>query len=145
MAQIGVDCEIILDNQGYFIVPESYIIKQPRISKSAYRADGTLSYVDLGPGKREFLMTVLAKPSLLNYDGTANSNTGQQFRDALRSSYTSNIAATIVFKDPTNTSINVYFAHYQERILDLKSQIIALSTGGSLAGSYECAIELLEA
>ncbi len=145
MATIGVDAMVIIDSVGYFIVPESYIIKQPRISKAQYRADGTLSYVDLGPGKREFLMTVLAKPNLANYDGTANSNTGQQFRDNLKNSYTNNIAATIVFKDPTNTSINVYFAHYQEKILDLKSQIIALSTGGSLAGSYECLIELIEA
>ena len=145
MAKIGVDCMIILDNQGYFIKPESYIIKQPRISKAQYRADGTLSYVDLGPGKREFLMTILAKPNLLKYDGTDTGVSGQTYRDNLRSSYTSNIAATIVFKDITNTSINVYFKNYQEKVLDLKSQIIALSTGGSLAGSYECAIELLEA
>lgn len=145
MATIGVDCEVIIDGNGYFIVPESYIIKQPRISKEQYRADGTLSYVDIGPGKREFLMTVLAKNDLYKYDGTLTGTSGETYRSNLRSSYTSNIAATIVFKDPTNTSINVYFKNYQEKILDLKSQIIALSTGGSLAGSYECAIELLEA
>lgn len=145
MATIGQDCMVIIDNTGYFIKPESYIIKQPRIARETYRSDGSLSWIDVGPGKREFLMTILAKNSLANYDGSTNSNTGQQFRDALRTSYTSNIATAITFKDPTNTSISVYFKDYQEKILDLKSQIIALSTGGSLAASYECPIILLEA
>jgi len=145
VATIGIDCEVVIDGNPFFIVPESYIIKQPRVSKATYRADDTLSYVDLGPGKREFAMTVLAKNNLSKYDGTDTGVTGQTYRDNLRSSYTSNIATTIVFKDPTNTSINTYFKNYEEKILDLKSQIIALSTGGSLAASYEIAIVLLEA
>src|SRR5436305_985504 len=106
---IGSNCEVIIDGTGYFIVPESYIIKQPRISKEQYRADGTLSYVDIGAGKREFLMMILAKNDLYGYDGVLTGVSGQTYRDNLRSSYTSNIATTIVFKDPTNTSINVYF------------------------------------
>ena len=136
---------MIIDSNGFFIVPNSYIVKQPRIRKASYRADGTLAYVDLGPGKRLFSMIIICKNQLLKYDGTTISTTGQQFRDNLKSSYTSNIATTITFKDPTNTSINVYFDNYQEKILDLKSQIIALSTGGSLAASYEVTVDLLEA
>jgi len=31
MAVIGTDCELILDGQGYFIKPDTYQIKQPRI------------------------------------------------------------------------------------------------------------------
>src|SRR5579885_2510534 len=45
---IGVDCELVLDGTGYFIKPGSYQMKQPRIRKMIVRADGGLSYVDLG-------------------------------------------------------------------------------------------------
>src|SRR4051812_39316798 len=114
---IGNDSMVGIDGTGYMIKPESYIIKQPRIRKVSYRADGTLSYVDIGPGKRIFSMTVICRNELLKYDGSTISATGQQLRDALRSSYTSNIATTITFKDPTNTSINVYFDNYEEMIL----------------------------
>jgi hypothetical protein len=145
MSTIGVDCMVIIDGTGYMIKPESYKIKRPRISKYAYRADGTLSYVDIGPGKRTFTMTILAKNQLLAYDGTTLSTTGEQFRDAIVSSFTSNIATTISYTDPKGNSVNVYFTLYEETILDLKSQIIPLSTGGSVAPSYEVLIELLEA
>jgi len=143
MATIGLDCMVIIDGNGYFIVPESYIIKQPHISKEAYRADGTLSYVDVGPGKREFAMTVLAKNNLSKYDGTDTGITGETYRSNLRTSF-AKTAQTITFQDPVGTSISVYFKQYSEKILDLKSQIIALSTGGSLAASYECPIVLIE-
>lgn len=33
MPQIGLDCEIILDNTGYFVKPGSYIMRQPRNRK----------------------------------------------------------------------------------------------------------------
>jgi hypothetical protein len=141
---IGQNCMIILDSQGYMIVPESYIIKQPRVRKAQYRADGTLSYVDIGPGKREFHMTILAKNDLYSYDGTLTGVLGESYRDALRTSF-AKTAQTIVFQDPIGTSINVYFDDYQEKILDLKSQIISLSVGNPLAASYECPIILLEA
>ncbi len=146
MPVIGVDCEIILDNAGYLIKPGTYQIKQPRIRHASYRADGSLSYVDLGPGKRLWSMTILARNDLLRYDGTPTGLTGQQYRDALRTSYTSNIGTTINFTDPLNgTAIAVHFDSYQERILDLHSQIVAAATGGSAGASYEVAIELLEA
>lgn len=145
MSTIGVDCMVIIDNTGYMIVPESYVIKQPRIARETYRSDGSLSWVDVGPGKREFLMTILARNDLAKYDGTLTGITGEQYRSSLRTSYTSKIAQTIVFQDAIGNSINTYFKSYEEKILDLKSQIISLSTGGSLAGSYEIAIVLLEA
>jgi len=145
MATIGNDAMIILDGTGYMVKPESYKVHQPRLSKSSYRADGTLSWTDIGAGKRTWTMTILCVNELKKYDSTTISTTGQAFRDALRSSYTSNIATTITYKDPQNTSISVYFTDYHEAILDMKSQIIAFSTGGSLAASYEVSISLLEA
>jgi len=146
MPTIGVDCEIILDGTGYFIKPGSYQVKQPRIRHASYRADGSLAYVDLGPGKRTWSMIILARNELLRYDGTPSGSSGQQYRDALRTSYTATIGATINFTDPLNgTPIAVHFDAYEERIIDLHSQIISLSSGGSPAASYEISIELLEA
>jgi hypothetical protein len=91
-------------------------------------------------------MTILARNDLLRYDGTPTGLTGQQYRDALRSSYTSNVSTTINFIDPLNGSaVQVHFDSYIERILDLHTQIIAVATGGLLSASYEISIELLEA
>jgi hypothetical protein len=141
---IGVNAHIILDGTGYYIKPLSYKIKRPRISKAQYRADGTLSYVDIGAGKRTFSMTIIARNELPNYDGSTSNLTGEQYRDALITSYTGKIATAITYVDPTNTSISVYFDDYSETITDLKSQIIPYSVGNSVAPSYECEIVLLE-
>ncbi len=145
MATIGYDCEVIIDSNPFWVKPLSYKVKRPRISKSQYRADGSLSYVDLGPGKREWSMIILCKNELLRYDGVATGITGEQYRTNLLNSYTSKIATTINFVDPTNTTIAVYFLNFIETILDLKSQVIPLSVGGSLGASYEIEISLLEA
>jgi hypothetical protein len=146
MPTIGVDCEIILDGTGYFIKSGSYQVKQPRIRHATYRADGSLAYVDLGPGKRTWSMVILARNELLRYDGTPSGSSGQQYRDALRTSYTATIGATINFTDPLNGApIAVHFDSYEERIIDLHSQIISLASGGGPSASYEISIELVEA
>lgn len=146
MSSIGIDCHILLDNTGYFIKPDTYRIKQPRLRHTTYRADSTLGYTDLGPGKRTWSMTVLASNDLLRYDGTHTGILGQQYRDTLHNSYSSNIGTTINFTDPLNgTAIPIYFDNYEEHILDLHSQIIAIATGGAPGASYEILIELLEA
>src|SRR5437763_950349 len=146
MATIGYDCELILDGNGYFIKPNTYSVKQPRIREAKYRADGSLSYVDLGPGRRTWTMTVLAINELRRYDGSTVNTTGQQYRDALRASYINNIGTTINFTDPlSGSAIPVHFDAYSETIINLHSQIIALATGGSAGASYEIKIELLEA
>jgi hypothetical protein len=143
---IGYDCEVIIDSQGYFVKPNTYTMKQPRIRETKYRADGSLSYSDLGPGRREWSMVILAINELKKYDGSTISATGEQFRTALRASYTGNIGTTITFIDPLNSSpIAVHFDHYEESIIDLHSQIIALATGGSAGASYEVKIALIEA
>src|SRR5436305_15238850 len=143
---IGYDAEIILDGTGYFIKPGSYVVKQPRIRQTSYRADGSLAYVDLGPGRRTWSMTILAINELRRYDGTVVGTTGQQFRDTLRASYINRIGTTINFTDPLNGSaIPVHFDHYEESIINLHSQIITLATGGSISTSYEVKIALLEA
>jgi hypothetical protein len=143
---IAYDAEIILDGTGYFIKPNTYTVKQPRIRHVSYRADGSLSYIDLGPGRRTWTMTILCMNELKKYDGNTIATTGQQFRDALRASYINNIGTTINFVDPINGSaIAVHFDQMEERIINLHSQIIALASGSSIGASYEVKIELLEA
>jgi len=146
MATISVDCELILDSVGYFIKPGSFIMRQPRIRQATIRADGGEGYVDLGPGKREWSMTILCVNDLVKYDGTSTGITGQQYRDALRASYTSSTGITINFVDPLNgLAIPVHLDSFKERILDLRSQIFSAATGGSAAASYEVSITLVEA
>src|SRR6266852_906394 len=145
MATIGLDYEIILDGTGYFIKPGSYAVKHPRIRKATVRADGGESYIDLGPGRREWSMIVLCLNDLLKYDGTSTGKTGQQYRDTLKASYTGSVGSTINFTDPLNGSaIAVHFDSYEETVRDLHSQIISAATGGSAGASYEVRIVLVE-
>ncbi len=119
---------------------------QPRVRKATVRADGGESYVDLGPGKRVWSMIVLCLNDLLKYDGTSTGLTGQQYRDALRASYTGSVGTTLQFIDPLNGSpVAVHFDSYIEVVTDLHIQQVSLATGGSPALSYEVAIELIEA
>lgn len=145
MATIGYDCEVIIDGTGYFLKPDSYSFKQDRISASKYRADGSLAYIDIGIGKRTWHMTVLAVNELKRYDGSQVTTTGEQYRDALRTSFLAAAGTIINFTDPFNVSTTVHFDEYEESIIDLHSQIIALASGGTIGASYECHITLIEA
>ena len=142
-----MDCELILDGTGYFIKPGTYQMKQPRIRKATVRADGGLSYVDLGPGKRRWSMVVLCKNDLLRYDGTPTGLTGQQYRDALRTSYIVSTGSTVIFNDPLNgsTPISVHIDAYAETVADLRVQQVSLAVSATPGLSYEVSIELQEA
>lgn len=146
MATIGQDCEVVIDGTGYFVKPKSYKMHQPRIRKATVRADGGQAYVDLGPGRRVWSMTILCLNDQAKYDGTPTGLSGQQYRDALRASYTGSIGATIQFIDPLNgAAVAVHFDSYSELIYDLRVQQVALSTGVAPALTYEVEIVLVEA
>jgi hypothetical protein len=146
MPTIGIDCEIILDGNGYFVKPATYTLKQPRIRKATTRADGGLAYVDLGPGKLVWGMVILCINELKQYDGSLSGLSGQQYRDSLRTSYTSSIGSTVEFIDPlSSATVAVHFDTYEEKVLNLHSQIITSATGGSAGVSYEVTITLQEA
>lgn len=120
-------------------------MKQPRIRKATVRADGSLSYVDLGPGKRTWAMVVLCINDLQRYDGTPTGLTGQQYRDALRASYIGSVGTTILYNDPLNSAaVAVHFDSYTEKVVDLHTQQVPLSLGASPGLSYEVSIELVE-
>jgi hypothetical protein len=146
MPAIGQDCELILDGNGYFVKPGRYKMKQPRIRKAVVRADGGESYVDLGAGKRVWSLVILCLNDLVKYDGTPTGLTGQQYRDALRSSFVNSTGSTLSFTDPQNgTALLVHFDSYAEMIADLHVQQVALSTASAPALTYEVEIELVEA
>ena len=146
MAQIGVDCELILDGTGYFVKPGSYHMKQPRVRKATVRADNGLSYVDLGPGKRVWTMVLLCKNELLRYDSQQTGITGQQYHDAARTSYLNSVGTTVLFSDPiSGSTIAVHIDSYMELVLDLHTQQVPLSLGNLPGLSYEVTLELLEA
>jgi hypothetical protein len=143
---IGVDAEVGIDDQGYFVRPKSYKMQQPRLRKISVRADGGQAYVDLGPGRRIWSMTILCLNEQLKYDGTPTGLSGQQYRDALRASYTGSVGTTIQFVDPLNSSpIAVHFDSYSELVTNLRVQQVALATGGPPTLSYEVEIVLIEA
>lgn len=145
MATIGVDCELILDGTGYFIKPGSYRMKQPRTRKATIRADGDIAYVDLGPGRRTWSMVILCKNDLTRYDGTPTGLTGQQYRDALRTSYSNSTGTSVLYSDPLNaTPVAVHIDTYTEIVYDLHVQQVPLATGNPVGLSYEVTIELLE-
>jgi hypothetical protein len=144
--QIGFDCEFILDGTGYFVKPGSYQMKQPRIRKAQVRADGGLAYVDLGVGKRTWKLVVLCINDLLRYDGSTTGLTGQQYRDALRTSYLGSSGTTVQYSDPLNiTAVAVHIDTYTEIVHDLHTQQSSLAVGGGASLSYEVTIELQEA
>jgi hypothetical protein len=146
MASIGFDCELLLDGTGYFVKPGSYQMRQPRIRHSVVRADGGLSYVDLGPGKRTWRMTILCLNDLTRYDGVATGQAGQHYRDSLRTSYLDSTNATLAYSDPINVGpIAVHFDRYTEKVQDLHVQQIPLAVGGAPGLTYEVTIELIEA
>ena len=146
MSIIGVDCEVLIDSNGFFVKPGSYVMKQPRIRKSTIRADGGTSYVDLGPGKRMWSMTLLCKNDLLRYDGLSTNTTGQQYRDAIRTSCLNSVGTTVLFSDPINTTvIAVHIDAYTETVSDLHTQQVPLSLGRASGLSYEVTVELVEA
>ena len=136
MATIGIDCQVILDGQGYWIEPHSYEMQRPRLRKAAVTKGGGERYVDQGPGKRVWSFTVLAVNDLLRYDGKPTGLTGQQYRDALLASY-ARVGATLGFTDPHGSAYTVRFDGYAESLRDVRTQLTS--------PGYLCHVELVEA
>jgi hypothetical protein len=135
---------LILDGQGYWIDPTSYTVKRPRVRSAQHNrqvasggAGAGERYVDFGPGKREFHFIVLAYQAIRDYAGQLVSTTGQQYRDALHSSY-EKVNTTLAFTDPHGTAWQVRFDSLAESIPDVRSQ-----ADGEI--QYLCAVQLIEA
>ena len=87
MATLGVDSQIILDGNGYYVEPRTYSMKWIRLRKSAVTKGGQERYTDLGPGKRLWHMILLCLNNLPDYTGAPLPATGVQLRNQLVTSY----------------------------------------------------------
>ena len=128
MPTIGLDCQIIIDGTGYWIDPASYHMARPRVRSSTYNHQAASNhlgvgerYVDMGPGKREWTLIVIAWQAIDDYTGARVASTGQQFRDALWTSY-EKVATVLSFTDPQGSVWNVHFDHLEEIIDDIRAQ-----------------------
>lgn len=128
MTTIGTDCMLILDGQGYWIEPDSYGVRQPRVRAAQHNrqiaAGGSGAgerYVDFGPGKREFHFNVLCYQAIRDYAGSLVTTTGQAYRDALHASY-ARVNTVLDYTDPAGTAWSVRFDGLAERIVDVRAQ-----------------------
>lgn len=131
MPTIGVDCQIILDGIGYWIEPAHYEVSRPRVRRSdltgltanpvapGYGAGET--YIDRGPGKREWKFIVVCFNNMVTYAGATIATTGQQFHDDLVTSY-NKVNTQLSFTDPGGNTFNVWFDDLVEDIADIRSQ-----------------------
>jgi hypothetical protein len=128
MATIGLDCMLILDGNGFWIEPSTYLVRRPRVRSAALNrtiAAGGLGVgernVDFGPAKREWLFTVVAFQAMKDYAGRTVSTTGQQYRDQITTSY-EKVNTILVFTDPHSINWNVRFDNLEEELGDVRAQ-----------------------
>jgi hypothetical protein len=136
MPTVGVDCQIILDGQGYLVAPHTYQLARPRVRKSTITLTGAERVVDLGPGKHVWKFIVLALNDLSIYGGAPLGQTGEAIRDALEASY-AKPATVLTYVDPASASWQVRFDGLVELLRDPRSQLVA--------PGYLMAVELVEA
>ena len=131
MPTIGTDCQVIIDGTGYWVEPASYKVGRARIRQAALTgvaaspvglgAGAGERYIDRGPGKREFTFIVVGFNGMKDYAGNAVVTTGQQFHDALHTSY-NKVQTTISFTAPDSNVWTVYFDDLVEEIADVRGQ-----------------------
>ena len=130
MPTIGLDCMLIIDGNGFWIEPSTYLVKRPRVRSAALNrtiAAGGLGVgernVDFGPAKREWLFTVIAFQAMKDYAGRVIglTTTGQQYHDQLVASY-EKVNTILVFTDPKGTNWNVRFDELSEELGDVRAQ-----------------------
>src|SRR5579884_2385357 len=129
MPTIGLDCEIILDGQGYWVERESFAVRRPRIRRADVTrvvASGGAGvgerYVDQGPGKREWTFMVICWQAIRDFTGAVVTTTGQQYRDALHASY-EKVNATLSFTDPAGHVWSVRFDDLVEGLVDVRAGV----------------------
>ena len=132
MPTIGTDCQLILDGSGYFIEPATYKVMRARVRRAdhtgqaaspvGFGAGAGEIYIDRGPGKREFQFIVVCFNNMTTYAGQHIITTGQQFHDALQSSY-NKVNTQLAFTAPDGGTWTVWFDDLVEELSDVRSQV----------------------
>jgi len=135
MPTIGLDCQLILDTNGYFIEPHSYQVIRPRVARTDLlgQAASPISpgagsgerYVDRGPAKREWKFIVVAFNNLTTYTGGVEATTGQALHTQLQTSY-NKVNVTLPYTDPNGDIWQVHFQDMVEELVDVRSQVDGL-------------------
>jgi hypothetical protein len=120
MPTVGVDCQIVLDGQGYFLEPHTYAMHRPRLRSATVVTGGRTRYLDLGPGRRAWRMVILCLSRLVDYTGTTLTVSGPQLRARLAASYT--LLAPLSFTDLDGATYSVHFDDYEEQVRDPRTQ-----------------------
>lgn len=136
MATIALDCQIVLDGQGYLVAPRSVRVSRPRVRKATLTTANQERWVDLGPGKRVWTLTILALNDLTTYGGDPLGLSGQQIFDAVQASY-NKVAIALPFIDPAGQAWMVRFDSCIAAVRDARTQLTS--------PSYLIAVELVEA
>ena len=130
---MGTDCNIVLDGVGYFVKPGSMVVKRPRVRGATGNADGSMSYVDGGPGKARYEFTVYGKRGMRDFLGRPVETTPAAYRGSLLASY-AKLNTELGFVPPWGgAAISVRFDGLGERVLD------------PITGEWEWVVELVEA
>src|SRR5690348_3739798 len=125
MPTIGLDCQIILDAQGYMVAPHTYQLMRPRVRKTTLTLSGAERTTDLGPGKHVWKFVVLALNDRQTYGGGPLGLSGEAIREQLEASY-AKIATPLAFTDPANVAWTVRFDGLVEIVRDVRSQVLML-------------------
>jgi hypothetical protein len=91
--------------------------------------------VDLGPGKREWRLTLLCLNGLTDYSGQLLPVTGEALRESLHTSYQK--TNPLAFTDLDGSQFSVHFDEFQEQVRDPRTQLTS--------PSYHISIVLVEA
>jgi hypothetical protein len=126
MATLGVDCQIVLDGNGYMLAPSGHTVQRPRLRKATVAKGGAERYVDSGPGKREWHLRLLALTQMTDYSGQLLPLQGVAVRNALKASY-EKVATTLGFTDVDGSVWSVRFDSYEEHVVDPRTQVTGVS------------------
>ena len=122
----SVDCQIILDGNGYMLAPSGHLMQRPRLRKATVAKGGAERYVDAGPGKHEWHLRILALTQMLDYSGQLLPLQGKAIRDALRTSY-EKVNTVLGFTDVDGNVWSVRFDSFEEHVVDPRTQVTGVS------------------
>ena len=135
MPNVGEDCSVVLDGNGYFVKPGSYRVEVPKIVAADPDAPAGPAAVDLGAGKQIWHFTVLAYSNHLNHNGTVNPTSAATYRANLRATHAK--AAALRFTDRLGAEHSVHALRLEERVSE--------ASGLWEQPEWEVAVTLVEA
>ena len=138
MPTIGVDSQLILDGNGFWIEPGSYRVDRPHAANPHSAGGGhPQAGADFGIARKRWQFTVVAFQAIKDYAGNVVTSTGQAYRDQLDASM-QKVNTTLSFTDPHGATFSVRMIELVEELADIRAQ-----PDGQI--QYFCHVTLVEA